>query len=166
MTVNKLKNHKEQQNIKQKLINTVNKTRALINNNDNSKDSNKDICFYIYQAKLIKVIDGDTIDLLIDLGFSTFTKKRIRLLYVNAYELRSKNKKYKELAYKGKRYVIDWFKKYNNQCVIQTIKESSKNKDDKKGRYGRYLGIIYSSDLKSCLNLELLNNNLARVYDK
>ena len=155
---------KKEQKIKQKLIDTINKTRALLIN-DNNKN-NKDICFYLYNAKLIKVIDGDTIDLLIDLGFSTLTKKRIRLLYINTYELHSKNKKYKELAYKGKDYTINWFKKYNNQCIIQTIKESSKNNDDKKGRYGRYLGIIYSPDLESCLNLDLLNNNLARVYDK
>ena len=47
---------------------------------------------YSYTAKLIKVIDGDTIDAMIDLGFNVWIKKRIRLAGINAYESRTRDK--------------------------------------------------------------------------
>ena len=51
---------------------------------------------YQYKAKLIRVIDGDTIDAMIDLGFNTWVKKRIRLAEMDAYELRTRNKEEKK----------------------------------------------------------------------
>ena len=46
---------------------------------------------YEYRAKLIKIIDGDTIDVKIDLGFGISLKKRVRLFGINAPETRSKD---------------------------------------------------------------------------
>ena len=46
---------------------------------------------YKYNAKLIRVIDGDTVDALIDLGFNVWVKKRIRLYGINAPETRTKD---------------------------------------------------------------------------
>ena len=55
---------------------------------------------YQYRAKLIKVVDGDTVDALIDCGFSTFKKERIRLYGINTPESRTRDKEEKK---KGKR---------------------------------------------------------------
>ena len=46
---------------------------------------------YIYRAKLIKIVDGDTIDALIDVGFDTWVKKRIRYMGLDTWECRTKN---------------------------------------------------------------------------
>jgi micrococcal nuclease len=59
---------------------------------------------YDYKAKVIRVIDGDTVDAMIDLGFNTWVKKRIRLARIDAYESRTRNKneKKKGLAAKAR----------------------------------------------------------------
>jgi micrococcal nuclease len=51
---------------------------------------------YDYKAKLIRVIDGDTIDAMIDLGFDTWIKRRVRLAGIDAYEVRTRNKEEKK----------------------------------------------------------------------
>ena len=51
---------------------------------------------YIYKAKLERVVDGDTVDALIDLGFDTCVKKRIRYMGVDAWESRTRNLEEKE----------------------------------------------------------------------
>ena len=45
-----------------------------------------------YKANVIRVIDGDTLDVMIDLGFNTWVKKRVRLSGLDAYESRTRNK--------------------------------------------------------------------------
>ncbi len=47
---------------------------------------------YRYKANLIRVVDGDTLDAMIDLGFNTWVKKRVRLHGINAYECRTRDK--------------------------------------------------------------------------
>ena len=51
---------------------------------------------YQYKAELIRVIDGDTVDAMIDCGFSTFKKERIRLYGINTPETRTRDLKEKE----------------------------------------------------------------------
>ena len=50
---------------------------------------------YTYKAKVTRVVDGDTVDALIDLGFDTHVKKRIRLYGMDAWESRTRNKEEK-----------------------------------------------------------------------
>ena len=50
---------------------------------------------YEYKAKLVKVVDGDTVDAMIDCGFSVYRKERIRLLGIDAPETRTRDKKEK-----------------------------------------------------------------------
>ena len=104
---------------------------------------------YSYSSKLTKVIDGDTVDLVIDVGFHTLRHERIRLYDVNTPEMYGIEKK---TGIKYKEFVKDWFAKYGNECQIDTIK-------DTKGKYGRYLGIIYNP--AECLN-KILNEMLER----
>jgi len=50
---------------------------------------------YTYGAKLLRVIDGDTLDVFVDLGFGVWIKRRVRLIGLDAYEARTRNKKEK-----------------------------------------------------------------------
>ena len=51
---------------------------------------------YEYRAEVLRVVDGDTVDVLIDCGFSTFRKERVRLFGIDAPESRTRDKKEKK----------------------------------------------------------------------
>jgi len=105
---------------------------------------------YTYNAELIEVIDGDTLDLKVDLGFDTSISIRVRLSGVDTPEIRTKNLEEKERGLKARDFVKELFGKNGNKCVVQTVK-------DKKEKYGRYLATILFGDIS--LNLMLLENN-------
>jgi len=90
---------------------------------------------FTYNAELVKVVDGDTVDLKVDLGFDVFIEIRVRLYGVDTPETRTKDLAEKEKGLKAKQFVVESFEKNGNRCVINTIKDS-------KGKYGRYLGVI------------------------
>lgn len=109
---------------------------------------------YEYKVeKVLKVIDGDTVDLLIDLGFSIFHKDRFRLDRIDTPEINSKNPIEKKFADEAKAFLIDWI---DNQpeITVKTIK------DDK---YGRMLGNLYGKDGK-CINDILVESGYAWIY--
>jgi micrococcal nuclease len=114
-----------------------------------------------YGAKLLKVIDGDTIELMVDLGFNIHHKMRVRLYGINTPESRTKDLAEKELGLKAKKFTEDWFT--NHQWVfVNTI-------PDKNDKYGRILARIYSSDKiddpkTACLNLDMIQSGNAREY--
>lgn len=107
---------------------------------------------FTYNAELVKVVDGDTVDLKVDLGFSVFVEMRIRLYDVDTPEIRTKNLKEKELGMLAKNFVIESFAKNEYKCVVKTIKDST-------DKYGRYLGIIYFGE-------ENLNETLKEKHSK
>jgi len=90
---------------------------------------------YQYKAKLIKVVDGDTIDALIDCGFSTFKKERVRLFGIDAPESRTRDKAEKKRGLAAKARLKELIKDGKNEFIIETS-------IDKKGKYGRLLGKI------------------------
>lgn len=90
---------------------------------------------YWYQALPDRIVDGDTVDLFINLGFDITFKQRIRLYGINAYELTDKDPAKRQLAVKGKEYVISKLPP-DKAVMLMTIK-------DEQEKYGRYLGIIY-----------------------
>ena len=114
-----------------------------------------------YGAKPIKVVDGDTLDLMVDLGFSIHFKMRVRLYGVNTPETRTKDLAEKELGLKAKKFTEDWL--INHQWVfVNTI-------PDKNDKYGRVLARIFSSDqvddpTTACLNLDIIQSGYAREY--
>ena len=93
---------------------------------------------YEYKAKLIKVVDGDTVDAMIDCGFSVFRKERIRLKGINAPESRTRDKAEKIKGLAAKARLQELIKDGKNEFIVKTSL-------DKKGKYGRLLGELYQS---------------------
>ena len=88
---------------------------------------------YIYKASLIRVVDGDTVDLIIDLGFDTSRKERFRLYGIDAPEIRF------EAGKAAKAWLEDALMPLE-AIYVQTIQLSTKAKRDK---YGRFLAVLY-----------------------
>ena len=91
---------------------------------------------YQYKAKLIRVVDGDTVDAMIDCGFSTFKKERIRLYGIDTPECRTRDKEEKARGLAAKARLEELIAEGNNEFIIETS-------IDKKGKYGRLLGVLY-----------------------
>ena len=84
-------------------------------------------------ATLVRVVDGDTVDCDIDLGFGVWLKnQRIRLYGIDAPETRTKDLEEKKAGQDAKLRLIAMM---SNKFLLTTVK-------DKKGKYGRILGII------------------------
>jgi micrococcal nuclease len=111
---------------------------------------------YWYKAKCLKIVDGDTIDILLDLGLNIFKKERVRLFGIDTPETFGVKKGSEEYlkGMESKNFVEDFIK--GQDLVVQTIK-------DKTGKYGRLLVKIYIDDV--CLNEELVKNGLAERKD-
>lgn len=113
---------------------------------------------YTYKSKLERVVDGDTIDVYIDLGFDIHYRSRVRLAGINAPESRTRNLEEKKLGLAAKEYVEQWLEKRGPDFIIRTTKVE-------KGKYGRVLGTIMDMKEEQCLNTDLVDVGLARVYD-
>ena len=88
---------------------------------------------YEYKCKIIKVIDGDTTDVDIDLGFGVWLKKqRIRFFGIDTPESRTRDLEEKKYGLAAKNYVKDHMPVGSTQTLV-TVK-------DGKGKYGRILG--------------------------
>ena len=87
---------------------------------------------YTYKARLIRVIDGDTVDAEIDLGFDVFVRQRIRLYGINTPESRTTDLVEKEKGLAAKQRLIELLPR---EFVVETIL-------NKRGKYGRVLGIL------------------------
>lgn len=110
---------------------------------------------YRYKIKNInKVIDGDTIDIDIDLGFDITISTRIRLKGINAPETRTIDLDEKEKGIHAKNWLIEKLST-NEEWIIDTYKED---------KYGRMLGILYSKDNQISLNQMMLNEGIVRKY--
>jgi micrococcal nuclease len=100
--------------------------------------SDSSITPFVYNAELDRVIDGDTLDCILDLGFDVkLHKQRIRLAGIDTPESRTRNLKEKALGLKAKDRLIE--------LCVGSFKVQSLGK----GKYGRILGIPYTEDGKS-----------------
>ena len=112
---------------------------------------------YEYNAKVLRVVDGDTIDALIDVGFSTFKKERVRLYGINTPESRTRDLKEKKLGIAATERLKALLEACDNKCVVKT-------ELDKKGKYGRILGVIHSPNKKKNFNKMLVSEGHAVEY--
>jgi micrococcal nuclease len=129
---------------------------------------------YQYNAVIRKVVDGDTVEIDIDLGLSAWVhNEKIRLYGIDTPEVYGVKKGSAE--WERGNLASEFVKKYlaeNNQVIIETIK-------DKKEKYGRYLALIFIqidqsvltglTDIRSigdfyCLNDMLIAKGLAKKY--
>jgi micrococcal nuclease len=116
-----------------------------------------------YKANVVRVIDGDTLIVDIDLGFHIWLKEQvIRLHGIDCPETKSKDKE--EVAH-GKlalKFTEDFCANSNNQVLIQTeIEEvASKNKE----KFGRILAIVMEPNLRTNLNVLLVDSLLGVIY--
>ena len=118
---------------------------------------------YVYQLSNIRVIDGDTIDADIDLGFRITVRKRIRLYGIDAPEtrLQSKIKNLDDRIHEKKLGLIakSHLAKTCKEHVIYLHSVGS-------GKYGRVLGELYydDSDTKVCINDLMMSEGIVRPY--
>ncbi len=111
---------------------------------------------YQYKATVERVVDGDTIDLTIDLGFKITTHQRIRLTGIDTPEIFSVKKNSEEYK-KGvevKEFVEARLAANNNKVIVETEKVTEK--------YGRYVGTITFADNETTLNDELVDKGYAK----
>lgn len=113
---------------------------------------------YEYFVKeVVKVVDGDTIDVIIDLGFDIMFASRVRLAGIDTPESRTKDKHEKALGLESKKYLADRLKDAKN-IVIKTEKMDSSEK------YGRILGWLYVNGDGNSLNVEMIEKGYAWGY--
>jgi micrococcal nuclease len=95
---------------------------------------------YIYRAKLDRVVDGDTVDALIDVGFDIWVKKRIRFMGVDAWESRTRDLEEKKKGLAAKARVIELLQETSSKPGYFRLKSHGV------GKYGRVLGEIFIQD--------------------
>jgi endonuclease YncB( thermonuclease family) len=110
-----------------------------------------------YSCKLVRVVDGDTADAMIDLGFDTWVKKRIRFKGVDTWESRTRDLEEKAKGLEAKAFTKDLLE----------------NSDDGKfsiisyglGKYGRVLGELFVKGHEKSVNDLLIENGHAYEYE-
>jgi micrococcal nuclease len=110
-----------------------------------------------YVRKVENIVDGDTIDVLIDLGFDILFQSRVRLAGIDTPESRTKDLKEKALGLESKEYLKKALKDAKS-VVIKTEKMDSSEK------YGRILGWVYVDGNTVSINDMMINDGYAWGY--
>ena len=114
---------------------------------------------YIYRIKqILKVVDGDTIDASIDLGFDIALEKRIRLAAVDTPESRTADANEKKYGLESK----EWLKKRCENAKDILIKTELPDSTEK---YGRIIGHLYINGEETSLNNQMIAEGYAWTYD-
>ena len=114
-----------------------------------------------YKLKVTRVVAGDTVDGLIDLGFNTFVKKRIRLYGINAPETRTRDAEEKKKGIECKKRLSDIIEDQENEVIL---------KSHGVGKFGRCLGELSymtedeEGEYEVNINQSLVNEKLAEEY--
>ena len=110
---------------------------------------------YEYAIKeIVKVVDGDTIDIVIDLGFNLSKKERVRLAGIDSPESRTKDLEEKKLGLESKEFL--------KRRLEDGRASGLRVKTEKDGKYGRMLGWIYCGDTN--INTEMVDRGYAWFY--
>jgi micrococcal nuclease len=110
-----------------------------------------------YVRKVENIVDGDTIDVLIDLGFDILFASRVRLAGIDTPESRTKDLAEKALGIESKEYLKKYLKDAKS-VIIKTEKMDSSEK------YGRILGWVYINGDTESLNDKMINDGYAWGY--
>jgi len=119
-------------------------------------------CYNFRCLEINRVVDGDTIDVTIDLGFDLYKKERVRVAGVDTPEKRTRNLEEKALGIDA----TNWLKEKlesavagDDDLVIRT------ELDGGVGKYGRLLGWLYIGDSEVSLNEQMIAEGYAHEYD-
>jgi micrococcal nuclease len=119
-------------------------------------------CYNFRVIKIDRVVDGDTIDVTIDLGFDLYKKERVRVAGVDTPEKRTKNLEEKALGIDA----TNWLKKElqdvldgDDELIVRTELHGGV------GKYGRLLGWLYVGDEELSLNEQMITQGYAHAYD-
>ena len=117
---------------------------------------------YIYRAKLDRVVDGDTVDALIDVGFDIWFKKRIRFMGLDTWESRTRDLEEKKLGKLAKERTRQLLEDVSSKSGYFRVKSHGL------GKYGRVLGEIFIMDKDGKqwnVNETLITEGHAYIYD-
>jgi len=119
-------------------------------------------CYNFRVTEITKVLDGDTIDVIIDLGFDLSKKERVRVAGVDTPEKRTRNLEEKALGIDA----TNWLKEKlegailgDDDLIIRTELVGGM------GKYGRLLGWLYIGDSTVSLNEQMITEGYAHAYD-
>ena len=119
-------------------------------------------CYNFRVTEIVKVLDGDTIDVLIDLGFDLYKKERVRIAGVDTPEKRTRDLEEKELGIDA----TNWLKGKLEGAIdgddMLTIRTELVGGV---GKYGRLLGWLYIGDAEVSLNEAMIEEGYAWPYD-
>jgi micrococcal nuclease len=117
---------------------------------------------YIYRGKLDRVVDGDTIDALIDVGFDIWFKKRIRFKGIDTWESRTRDLEEKKRGLEAKKRTQELLEEVSSKSGYFRLRSHGV------GKYGRVLADIFIQDKEGkeiCINQQLITEGHAYVYD-
>ena len=114
---------------------------------------------YEYKCKILRVIDGDTVDVDVDLGFGVWLRKeRVRIMGIDTPESRTRDKIEKKFGLASKARLKELLK---SGCILKT--QVSKKGEDMKGKFGRILGDFILEDSRRVTEI-LVNEGHAVAY--
>ncbi len=119
-------------------------------------------CYNFRVIKINRVVDGDTIDVTIDLGFDLYKKERVRIAGVDTPEKRTRDLEEKELGIDATNWLkekLDGAISGDDDLVIRTELVGGV------GKYGRLLGWLYIGDSNLSLNEMMIEQGYAWAYD-
>ena len=119
-------------------------------------------CYNFRVTKINRVVDGDTIDVTIDLGFDLYKKERVRIAGVDTPEKRTRDKEEKALGLDATAWMKEKLEgaiKGDNELTIRTELKGGV------GKYGRLLGWLYIGDDEFSLNEQMITEGYAWAYD-
>jgi len=119
-------------------------------------------CYNFRVTKINRVVDGDTIDVTIDLGFDLYKKERVRVAGVDTPEKRTRNKEEKLLGIDATGWLKEKLEetiKGDEELLIRTELKGGV------GKYGRLLGWLYVGDSDVSLNEQMITEGYAHAYD-
>ena len=119
-------------------------------------------CYNFRVIKINRVVDGDTIDVTIDLGFDLYKKERVRVAGVDTPEKRTRNLEEKELGIDA----TNWLKKELDGAIAGDDALTVRTElYGGVGKYGRLLGWLYIGDSDLSLNEQMITQGYAHSYD-
>ena len=119
-------------------------------------------CYNFRVTEINRVLDGDTIDVTIDLGFDLYKKERVRIAGVDTPEKRTRNLEEKELGI----HATNWLKEKLDGAIDGSDELSIRTElVGGVGKYGRLLGWLYIGDGDVSLNEQMIDEGYAWEYD-